>query len=154
MRTSICKECVYIGEFGLKVIEDCVCNTTRRSPICNCIDNAARNYVTGDFVNSFCEDVNRYGECRFFNYIRPDVPDIIIKKTASGILVFMEYSNYKENDKIYYTTTNEEISLGGWTLYTEPLEVAPSDSVTFRAFVYRPSSKEFSEVASKEIVAE
>lgn len=152
-RTSICKECVHIGEFALKVIEDGVCNTTRRSPVCKCIDNAARNYVTGDFVNSFCEDVNRYGECRYFNYIHPDVPNIYFEKTVTGILVVMSYNNYKENDEIYYTTTNEEPG-PTWTLYTGPFDVAPDESVTFRAFVYRPSTKEYSEIASNEIVVE
>ena len=140
MRTSICKECIYIGDFKLKVIQDSICNTTRRSPVCNCLDNAARNYVTGDFVNSFCEDVNRYGECRFFKWIHPMTPNIY----SENNLVVMTFSNYKEGDEIYYTTKEEEPSVETWTLYTDMIEL--TETTTFRAFVYRPATKEISDV--------
>lgn len=146
MRTSICKECIHIGGFGLKVIEDGVCNTTRRSPVCNCIDNAARNFVTGDFVNSFCEDVNRYGECRFFHWIHPDNPVISVLAKA---LASIGYTNYKDGDEIYYSLDGSDPTAENGLLYTGTFEVQVG--VKIKAVVYRPSTKEYSDIEVVEV---
>ena len=60
----------------------------------------------------------------------------------------MTFTNYKAGDQIYYTTSTEDPSIETWTLYTGVFEIL--ETTTFRAFVYRPETNEFSDVKIEE----
>lgn len=99
---GICAECIYIGD---KKPSPDKCRRFSENYICNNLNNAETDYITGDIILSSCRIKNQFGECLFFDDGKIDVQYFAWKKGED--LIFTKTETPEIDDK-YLNTELEE----------------------------------------------
>ena len=72
----VCSKCVYLTTDKAKFRKCPSIPIFHRDMLCSNENNSFKDSVTGEPINPFCEEVNRYGECLFFYPKGLETPEI------------------------------------------------------------------------------